>query len=157
MSAYGIISDFASVTKLSKDTILLKPGKLTEEEYEIIKGHCILIGGKTFTITYQHQDFVSNDSHNIVIRAKDDTISENTYLFLVTALKASLSSKYSWGDAVTKDKLLDNYIKLPATSEGQPDFLYMDRYMSGVDASVKSSVLILNALIGGGISPPKPR
>ena len=119
-------------------------------KYEIIKGHCILIGGKTFTITYQHQDFVSNDSHNIVIRAKDDTISENTYLFLVTALKASLSSKYSWGDAVTKDKLLDNYIKLPATSEGQPDFLYMDRYMSGVDASVKSSVSILNALIGGG-------
>ena len=129
--------------------------KIDASKYEIIKGHCILIGGKTFTITYQHQDFVSNDSHNIVIRAKNNTISENTYLFLVTALKASLSSKYSWGDAVTKDKLLDNYIKLPATSEGQPDYSFMDSYMKGINASVMSSVAAFNALIGGGISQGK--
>ena len=34
-------------------------------KYEIIKGNCILVGGKTFTLTYQEKDFVSNDSHNL--------------------------------------------------------------------------------------------
>ena len=39
-------------------------------KYDIIKGNCILIGGKTFTLTYQKEDFVSNDSHNIVLYSK---------------------------------------------------------------------------------------
>ena len=111
-------------------------------KYDIIKGHCILIGGKTFTLTYQKSDFVSNDSHNIVIRTKNESLSENVYLFLVTALKASLSSKYSWGDAVTKDKLLVNSIKLPATSDNQPDWVYMEQYMSKVGETVNSSLAL---------------
>lgn len=34
------------------------------------KGHCIFIGGKTFTVTYQEKDFFSNDSHNGVVHQK---------------------------------------------------------------------------------------
>ena len=36
-----MIYRFLYKTKISKDTILLKPGKLTKEEYEIIKKHTI--------------------------------------------------------------------------------------------------------------------
>lgn len=36
-----------------------------------MKGDCILVGGKTFTITYQAVDFVSNDSHNFILAAKE--------------------------------------------------------------------------------------
>lgn len=39
-------------------------------KYDIISGNCILIGGKTFTVTYQEKDFVSNDSHNFTVRVK---------------------------------------------------------------------------------------
>lgn len=115
-------------------------------KYNIIKGNCILIGGKTFTLTYQKLDFVSNDSHNIVIRTKEDALSENVYLFLVTALKASLSFRYSWGDAVTKDKLLENYIKLPATSDGKPDWKYMESFMTAVGKTVNESLNLVLSL-----------
>lgn len=38
----------------------------------IDKGNCIFIGGKTTTITYQTQDFCSNDSHNLALYLKNE-------------------------------------------------------------------------------------
>ncbi len=97
--------------------------------YEIIKGHCILVGGKTFTITYQKDDFVSNDSHNFTIRVKDYDISDLDYLYLASMIYTYFGQKYSWKDAVTKDKLLNESIPLPITSTGEPDWQYMEDYM----------------------------
>ena len=64
-------------------------------KYSIIKGNCILVGGKTFTLTYQAKDFVSNDSHNIVIHLKSIHRNEYVYLYLISAIKAMLNKKYS--------------------------------------------------------------
>ncbi len=100
--------------------------------YEIIKGHCILVGGKTFTITYQEDDFVSNDSHNFTIRVKNYNVSNKTYLYLATIIYRYFGQKYSWNDAVTKDKLMDERLPLPVTSDGQPDWDYMESYMRAV-------------------------
>ena len=97
--------------------------------YEIIKGHCILVGGKTFTITYQKDAFVSNDSHNFTIRVKDYDISDLAYLYLASMIYTYFGQKYSWNDAVTKDKLFDESIPLPITSTGEPDWDYMEDYM----------------------------
>ena len=57
-------------------------------KYDLIKGHCILVGGKTFTLTYQKDDFVSNDSHNFELHLIDNSKSEDIYLFLLTAFLA---------------------------------------------------------------------
>ena len=100
-------------------------------QYEIISGHCILVGGKTFTITNKKEDFVSNDSHNFVIRVKKN-ISELCYLFLVTVIYSYFSQKYSWNDAVTKDKLMADEIPLPVTVDGQPDWAFMEAYMDRI-------------------------
>lgn len=107
--------------------------------YEIIKGHCILVGGKTFTITYQKDDFVSNDSHNFTVRVKDYGISDYSYLYLATIIYKYFGQKYSWNDAVTKDKLMDERLPLPTTPEGKPDWDYMESYMkSAVEEAEKS-------------------
>lgn len=100
--------------------------------YEIIKGHCILVGGKTFTITYQKDDFVSNDSHNFTVRVKKYDISDLNYLYLVSLIYTYFGQKYSWNDAVTKDKLMAEKIPLPVTSTGQPDWAYMETYMKQI-------------------------
>lgn len=55
--------------------------------YQKITGHCILVGGKTFTLTYQCSDFVSNDSHNFVLRLKEK-VSEKAYLCHLDNLKS---------------------------------------------------------------------
>ena len=88
--------------------------------YQKITGHCILVGGKTFTLTYQCNDFVSNDSHNFVLRLKEN-VSGMAYLFILTVLKVSFVSRYSWDDAVTKDKILEEWILLP-TKNGRLDW-----------------------------------
>lgn len=118
-------------------------------KYDIIKGNCILIGGKTFTLTYQKEDFVSNDSHNIVLYCKSCS-NEFIYLFIITALKCSLQNKYHWGDAVTKDKLLTQTIKLPANCNGEPDWEYMEQYMTSVAQQTQASLNKLTNVIGGG-------
>ncbi len=118
-------------------------------KYDIIKGDCILIGGKTFTLTYQKDDFVSNDSHNIVLYCKNCS-NEFVYLFIITVLKCSLQNKYHWGDAVTKDKLLAQTIKLPANCSGEPDWRYMEQYMKSVKKQTQASLDKLIKVIGGG-------
>ena len=109
--------------------------------YDIIKGNCILIGGKTFTLTYQKNDFVSNDSHNIVLYS-NSYCDEQILLFIVTVLKCSLKNKYHWGDTVTKDKLLAQSISLPADGKGEPDWNYMQHYMFSIKKIVSSSPIL---------------
>lgn len=94
-------------------------------KYDIIKGNCILVGGKTFTITYQKDDFVSNDSHNFVIRVKNKELGELEYLYLVTVIYNYFGQKYSWDDAVTKEKFLKESIPLPVNPDSQLNWQYM--------------------------------
>lgn len=109
--------------------------------YNIIKGNCILVGGKTFTLTYQKNDFVSNDSHNIVLYSKSVS-DEQVLLYIITVLNCSLKRKYNWGDAVTKDKLLAQTISLPADAKGQPHWDYMRNYILSVQKIVSYSPIL---------------
>lgn len=96
--------------------------------YKIIKGNCILVGGKTFTLTYQPDDFVSNDSHNFEMRLKGEVGSKNVYLFMITVLRRMFGQRYSWGDAVTREKIMNQDILLPSKGNNTPDWYYMDIY-----------------------------
>lgn len=99
----------------------------------IEKGHSIMIGGKTLVITYQEQDYVSNDSHNLALYFKDNKIySENIYLFLVTALYKSLKPKYEWGDSISKTKIQKDIIELPINGSNEIDFNFMETYISAI-------------------------
>lgn len=109
-------------------------------KYELIKGHCILVGGKTFTLTYQDEDFVSNDSHNFVLYLKENDKSSYVYLFLITAIRTSLCEKYKWADAVTKDKLLEDYIYLPINKDNDIDWEYMEDVIIETKTIVNESI-----------------
>ena len=109
-------------------------------KYDIIKGHCILIGGKTFTVTYQADDFVSNDSHNFVIRTNGYNISDLSYKYVVTVIRSYFGQKYLWNDAVTKDKFLGENIPLPVDSNGKPDWEYMENYMKKILEDAQSKL-----------------
>lgn len=94
------------------------------------QGNCIMIGGKTLTITYQKEDFFSNDSHNLTLSLKKHLRrTEAIQLFLVTALKASIGHTYSWGDSISKKSIQKDIVYLPVDKSGDPDFLYMEEYM----------------------------
>ena len=95
------------------------------------EGNCIMIGGKTLTITYQKGDFFSNDSHNLALYLKDNLHrTEKIYLFLATALRKSIGHSYSWGDSISFKSIQKDYVNLPVDCADNPDYSYMESYIS---------------------------
>lgn len=98
------------------------------------KGNCILIGGKTMAITYQKEDFISNDSHNLALYLKEkEYADEYIYLFLVTAISASIKHLYSWGDSISKKSIQKDGVYLPALNS-RPDWEKMKTIILEVEA-----------------------
>ena len=108
-------------------------------------GDCIMIGGKTMSFSYQKKPFCSNDSHNIALYLKNKSqATEMCYLYLITALRSALYSRYSWGDSISMKRIKDDVFFLPATEDGQPDFKYMDSYMRKIFEESETSLERLN-------------
>ena len=104
-------------------------------------GNSIMIGGKTLVITYQPNAFFSNDSHNLVLCAKEQQArKENIQLFLVASLYKSLKPKYNWGDSISKAKIQNDTFVLPITADGSIDYDFMDSYISAVKKQVISGL-----------------
>lgn len=104
-------------------------------------GNCIFIGGKTFVVTYQENDFYSNDSHNLALYLKDYEKTKLNQLYLVTCIYKSLSHKYSWGDSVSGDKIKSDIIALP-TKNGNIDIESMDTFISAIRKLVIKDVVL---------------
>lgn len=103
---------------------------ISYEKGQIEEGNAIMIGGKTMVVTYQAEDFFSNDSHNLVLYAKDDRLrKELIQLFMVASLSKSLKPKYSWGDSISKSKIKKDRFYLPVTSSGEIDYHFMETYI----------------------------
>lgn len=82
--------------------------------------------GETF---YQDEPFWASDDVNIL--KPKHIVSKEALLFVGTIIR-HLGQAYDWTDKWTRDVMLDTSIKLPATSSGDPDWAYMDAYMSGI-------------------------
>lgn len=103
---------------------------ISYDKSQIEKGNAIMIGGKTMVITYQSEDFFSNDSHNLVLYAKDDNLRhELIQLYMVASLNKSLKPKYSWGDSISKAKIRKDEFLLPITESGEIDYPFMKLYI----------------------------
>ena len=84
--------------------------------------------GKAF---YQNSPYhcVSHGRVNILVSKFD--LTENIGLFLCSVIE-QVSVKYQFDNMCTGEKLSNDVIKLPATSDGQPDWDYMESYMKAV-------------------------
>lgn len=105
------------------------------------KGNCIFIGGKTFVVTYQENDFYSNDSHNLSLHLKDGkNITKLNHLFMVSCIYKSLSSRYSWGNSISNKKIQTDFVILPVTNN-IPDYPMMETLISAVQKLVIKDVV----------------
>lgn len=84
--------------------------------------------GKAF---YQKKPYhcVSHGRVNILVPKFD--LTEKIGLFLCSIIE-QVSVKYRFDNMCTGEKLSNDIIKLPATSDGQPDWDYMESYMKAV-------------------------
>lgn len=104
---------------------------ITFDMTQIERGNSIMIGGKTLVITYQETDYFSNDSHNLALYYKDNTVpGRDLQLFLVSSLYRSLKPKYHWGDSISKAKIKNDVLMLPIKSNGHIDDDFINNIIS---------------------------
>ena len=106
------------------------------------KGGCVFIGGKTLVVSYQGEDFFSNDSHNLVLYPNGEGLfSKEVGLFLATVIKKDLGRFYKWSDSISLKTIKKDYIHLPCNEKGEPDYEYMKQIvlskMQDCDKKVK--------------------
>ena len=116
-------------------------GYISHNKDLLEQGNCVFIGGKTFVVSYQKDDFFSNDSHNIALYLKDYTPTRLNLLSLVTCVKKSLGHKYTWGDSVSKTKINKDTIMLPVCADGETlDLASMEQIIAAVQKIVIADV-----------------
>ena len=114
---------------------------ISYDERYLERGKCIFIGGKTFVVTYQENDFYSNDSHNLALYLKDISPTKTNQLYLATCIYKSLSYKYSWGNSISKQKIKKDKIYLPS-KDGKPDYKTMELLIAAIQKLVIKDVTL---------------
>lgn len=106
------------------------------DERRTDKGNCVFVGGKTFSVSYQEKDFLSNDSHNLALYLKDkEKRTKPNQLYVAACVAKSLKHKYSWNDSVSKSKIKKDRIWLPAAN-GRPDYEIMKHLVSAIQKTI---------------------
>ena len=75
-----------------------------------------------------------------LVKPKADIESVSTLMFLATVLEKSIKDKFSYDNKCTWDKAKLLTMMLPADAEGNPDWAYMDSYMSEVMRESEASL-----------------
>ncbi|MBC1717254.1 restriction endonuclease subunit S [Listeria welshimeri] len=115
---------------------------ISYDEKYMDKGNCIFIGGKTFVVTYQKDDFYSNDSHNLALYLKsEEKMNKLIQLYLATCIDKSLKHKYSWGDSISNKKIQKDDVYLPSHN-GHPDYNIMETLISAIQKLVIKDVVL---------------
>ncbi len=114
---------------------------ISYDERFLDQGNCIFIGGKTFVISYQENDFFSNDSHNLCLYLKEKSYKDKlSQLYIATCVYKSLKHKYSWGDSISKAKINRDVMLLPIKN-GKPDYSIMRSFISAIQKLVIKEVV----------------
>jgi len=114
---------------------------ISYDENYLDKGNCIFIGGKTFVVTYQENDFYSNDSHNLVLYLKNEKRSRLNQLYLATCINNSLGHKYSWGNSISNRKIQTDKVSIP-TQNKKPNYKTMETLISAIQKLVIRDVVL---------------
>lgn len=95
----------------------------------IFKGNCITVNynGSVGEAFYQFVPFWATDDIN-VLYAKGWELNKYIALFLTTIIKAN-RYKFSYGRKWTMEKMKKSPVRLPVTSQGVPDWKYMENYI----------------------------
>ena len=158
------ITDLFQV-KLSSDD--LQPGKLVDGDIPLVSSgktnngivmyieeqkDATLYNENTITIDmfgkafYQSKRYYAVSHGRINILIPKFEINKNIGIFLVSVLEKSFEEKYSFTTMCSSTLLKNEKIKLPIKSNGEPDYEYMDKYMSEVLNKTKNKLNCLAAI-----------
>lgn len=99
-------------------------------------------GAENATFFYQTEEFLSGrDIYFVDTRA----YSANACVFLAACLQ-TVTHKYPYNYGLFPDLLKEERIKLPVDTSGEPDWVYMDKYMQAVMNNTQDDLSVMQAI-----------
>lgn len=95
-------------------------------------------GAKAGACFWQEGDFAIGTDAFILEPAKNEqgqdifTLNEMTGLFLATIINHDFCDKYDWDYKPSEERLLKETLTLPVDGKGNPDWAYMENFMSAI-------------------------
>lgn len=99
------------------------------DDKHVIPAHVITWGKQSPFFAYQVEPTISGQG---VYYYNVGFLTERTVLFLCAVMQSQIAERYNYQDCLIGERCDDEVVFLPATPDGQPDWAYMDAYMSEV-------------------------
>lgn len=96
--------------------------------------------GKVF---YQESPYFAVSHGRVNILLPKISMTKGCLQFIGCAIEKVASQKYAFNEMCTGTKVLKDNIKLPATTDGAPDWAYMESYMANLEIKVVESLTLL--------------
>ena len=100
-----------------------------QKDETLDKANCITVSPVDGFSTYQPVDFLGRGGAGSSIHIlRNNHLNRNISLFICAVLRQQLK-KYSYNNMLSARTLKNETVKLPATPDGQPDWVYMEQYI----------------------------
>ena len=118
----------------------------TESDVLDQKG-CITVSPLDGSAFYQPIDFLGRGgAGSAILLLRNQNLTEMSGLYISAVLRAALT-KFSYNDQINSQTISVQYINLPVTADGKPDFLYMESYMQEILDKSSRYVEILSSIL----------
>lgn len=119
-----------------------------EPKYATILQNCLTVsanGANSGAVFYQNSEFsILQDAYALqLVNDYKNYRKQNVYLYLASVLTNVLVNN-DWTNKATWRKVQEKNIKLPITSDGKPNWQYMDTYIAKLAARAHENVSSLN-------------
>ncbi|MBR5227957.1 MAG: restriction endonuclease subunit S [Clostridia bacterium] len=120
---------------------------LMPKDNEVLeKGNCITVSPVDGSSFYQKEDFLGRGgAGSSIILLYNENLNEKNGIFIATIIR-KICNKYGYSDMGSKESIRKEIIKLPVDDEGNPDWSYMEQYMTKLLSRTKSKLSCLNAI-----------
>ena len=93
---------------------------------------------------YQEEDFFATAHGHVNVLLPKTDLNVYTGTFLAATIKAMFFDKYGFNEMCTLKILKAEFIKLPVTTAGEPDWQYMEDYMKSIMDQFEKVIECLN-------------
>ena len=102
------------------------------------KGNCLTVSPVDGTCFYQPVDFLGRGgAGSSVLMLYHKSVDMNRYLGLFLAKAVNVAtSQYNYGRMANAESIKRSKFQLPITSDGQPDYEYMEQYMRNQEQAI---------------------
>ena len=103
-------------------------------------GNCITVSPLDGSAFYQESSFLGRGgAGSAILMLRNASLTELSGLFISSVIRRSLT-KYTYSDQLNSKTIEDESIHLPVNASGEPDWAFMDEYMSAVMKESEASL-----------------